>query len=90
MVLKDIQAILIPEFTIITTYFDKLIISREREDLKFESEKNLKIRENYLGEAHKRKLCRKCRINFEAFYSTQKSGKLNDRAKKKILFLSRK
>ena len=49
MVLKDIQAILIPEFTIITTYLGKPIISREREDLKFESVKNLKIRENYFG-----------------------------------------
>ena len=48
MVFKDIQAILMPEFTIITIFLNKPRISKEGRELNFEPEKILKIRPNHL------------------------------------------
>ena len=49
MVFKNIQAILIPEFTIITTFLDKSKISRVGGFLKRKPGKTFKIRPNHLG-----------------------------------------
>ena len=85
MVFTDIQAVLKPEFTSITTFLDKLIISWVVGGPKIRTRKNLNIRPNNL-EVFMRRSCVDNFLKTEAFQNTQKSRELNAREKNKIWF----